>query len=132
MSKNNNFLIGIVMIKHLYEEPVFQPYTKAEKVLIYGRILKRLLVDRDREVYLGLCSYMAAAEVFYGFHFTHKLFNADDALEISPFPELLKYRPIHRVTSTGHSNGNFWFPLNKEGHKQRIAIINEILLHGLD
>lgn len=120
------------MVKHLYEIPEFTPYTKTEKVLVYQRVLQQLLHGLKTENYLGLCTYMGKAELFYGFSFTHKAFSDNEPMELSVFPELLKYRPIHRVTSWGGEGGSFWFPLNEEGHKQRIAIIKEILLHGLD
>lgn len=57
----------------------------------------------------------------------HAPFSQWDAIEGSPFPELLRYKPSQLVFSNGDPDGRFWFPTNDEGYYIRLHIINQVI-----
>lgn len=112
------------MIKHLYEKPIYIPYSEQDRLIIYKDMEKQLSVP---DCYASFCHTLGIAmRRLAGQQSTAVLRQPQD--NFPDFPELLAYKPKELVFSSGDKGGLFWFPLNDEGKIERLRIIAEVLI----
>ena len=99
--------------------------TREQKICIYYNAKRSMERCTENDILpLGLCYHITqATEDINSF----LLFDQNISLEVSPFPEVLKWKPKSLVYSNGNPNGSFWFPLDKRGAYKRIEILTQAI-----
>jgi hypothetical protein len=102
------------------------PYSWQERKKVYAEMLQTTL---------HFCESKLQAEMMSFCNIAKKMGYGDIDENIEKWPELYLLRPSKRYTSGGllkdesfmHPTRGFWFPLDEEGRRQRVLLIEKAL-----